>query len=129
MRKSAMESKEVIITCINCPIGCAVTVKRVGDDYEVSGNECKKGKKYAIQELTNPVRSITSTVKTVFSDFPRLPVKTDGEVPLQDIFIFMEQINAVVVEKRVKPGAVVLKRMKDTDVNLVATGDMAELKE
>jgi CxxC motif-containing protein len=124
-----MESKEVIITCITCPLGCTIAVKKKGDDYEVSGNECKKGKKYAIQELTNPVRSITSTVKTVFNDFPRLPVKTDKEVPLQDIFIFMEQINTVVVEKRVKPGALVLKGMKDTDVNLVATGDMSELKD
>lgn len=124
-----MENKEVIITCITCPLGCAIAVKKKGDDYEVSGNECKKGKKYAIQELTNPVRGITSTVKTVFNDFPRLPVKTDREVPLQEIFIFMEQINAVVVEKRVKPGDLVLKNVKDTDINLVATGDMAEIQD
>jgi CxxC motif-containing protein len=122
-----MKNSEIIITCISCPLGCAIDVKKVGDEYEVSGNECKKGKKYAIQEMTNPVRSITSTVKTVFNDFPRLPVKTDREVPLKDIFLFMEGINSVVVKKRVKPGDRVLKNMESTDINLVATGDMSEI--
>ena len=122
-----MKNREIFITCISCPLGCAIDVKKVGDEYEVSGNECKKGKKYAIQEITNPVRSITSTVKTVFNDFPRLPVKTDREVPLKDIFLFMEGINSVVVKKRVKPGDRVLKNMENSDINLVATGDMSEI--
>jgi len=121
-----MEGKEIIVTCITCPLGCTIEIKKVGDGYEVSGNECKKGKKYAIQELTNPMRGITSTVKTVFNNFPRLPVKTDKEIPLQDIFLFMDEINAVVVEKRVKPGDIVLKNILNTDINLVATGDMSE---
>ena len=124
-----MESKKTVMTCISCPLGCAVEIKKVGDDYEVFGNECEKGEKYAIQEITNPMRSITSTVKTVFNDFPRLPVKTDGEVPLKDIFLFMEEINSVVVEERMKPGDFVLKRMKNTDINLVATNEMSEIED
>jgi CxxC motif-containing protein len=75
------------------------------------------------------MRSITSTVKTVFNDFPRLPVKTDGEVPLKDIFLFMEEINSVVVEERMKPGDFVLKRMKNTGINLVATNEMSEIED
>jgi len=124
-----MKSKKSIITCISCPLGCTIEVKRVGDDYEVSGNGCDKGKKYAIQEMTNPVRSITSTVKTLFKDFPRLPVKTDGEVPLKDIFLFMEEINSVVLKKRTKPGDLVLMNMRNTDINLVATADMSEIRD
>ena len=99
-----MENKNIVMTCISCPLGCTLEVKKVGDDYEVLGNKCKKGKEYAIQELTNPMRGLTSTVKSVFQDIPRVPVKTDKEIPLQDIFLFMEEINSVVLEKRLKPG-------------------------
>ena len=124
-----MESKKIVMTCISCPLGCTVEIKKVGDDYEVFGNECEKGEKYAIQEITNPMRGITSTVKTVFNDFPRLPVKTDREVPLKDIFLFMEEINSVVVEERMKPGDFVLKEMRNTDINLVATNEMSEIED
>ena len=57
-----MKSKKSIITCISCPLGCTIEVKRVGDDYEVSGNGCDKGKKYAIQEMTNTNNGTLSAI-------------------------------------------------------------------
>ncbi|MBF0120813.1 MAG: DUF1667 domain-containing protein [Desulfobacterales bacterium] len=116
-----MGKKLVIVTCITCPQSCAIELVKTKDDYEVSGNKCKKGKEYAIQEVTNPMRSITTTVKTIFKDFPRLPVKTDKEIPLNDTFLFMEEINSVLVKERLKPGDIVLKGIRNMDINLVAT--------
>lgn len=119
------ESKTVIVTCISCPLGCAVDVVKKGDELELQGNRCKKGIEYVQQELTNPMRSITSTVKTTFSDFPRLAVKTDGEVPLKEIYLYMEEINDVEVSERLKPGDIVKANLRGSDVNLVATCDMS----
>jgi CxxC motif-containing protein len=120
-----MQKKTFIVTCIECPQGCTVEVKKCGTEYEVSGNNCNKGEEYAIQEITNPMRTITTTVKTVFKDFPRLPVKTDREVPLKDIFLFMKEINTVTVQERLHPGDIVQRGLRETDVNLVATNDMS----
>jgi len=119
-----MKNKIATLTCITCPQGCTLELFKSGDDFEVEGNTCKKGKAYAIQEYTHPTRSITSTVKTVFKEFPRLSVKTDKEVPLQDIFLFMEEINRVVVVNKLQTGEIVLKDMRHTGINLVATNDM-----
>lgn len=114
------------LTCILCPLSCAVEITETGEDYDVKGFQCKRGKEYAVKELTDPTRTITSTVKTSFKDFPRLPVKTDREVPMKAIFDFMKVINSVYVKKRLKPGDIVMKRILDTDINLIATDNMAQ---
>ena len=123
-----VEKKTIYVTCISCPLGCSVEVTRKGDDFELAGNRCKKGEEYVRQELTNPMRSITTTVKTTFSDFPRLAVKTDGEVPLKEIYLYMAEINAIEVTERLKPGDLVKAKLRDSDVNLVATCDMAAVE-
>lgn len=37
-----------------------------GSDYSVSGNRCKRGETYAIDEVTRPMRNLTTIVKTIF---------------------------------------------------------------
>ena len=116
--------KQVTITCIRCPYGCQVQVKKIDGEYQVTGEKCKQGKEYALNELTNPTRTLTTTVRTIFTDFPRLPVKTDKEIKLNDIFRCMAEINTVIVEKRLKPGDKIKTGLLDQDINLVATADM-----
>ena len=42
------------LTCINCPIGCQLTVTegRAGRNLRIEGNLCKRGITYAQAELT-----------------------------------------------------------------------------
>lgn len=55
-----METRE--LTCIGCPLGCALTVTMNGKEVvEVKGNTCKKGDIYARKEVTNPTRIVTTT--------------------------------------------------------------------
>ena len=51
------------LTCIICPRGCALTVEGEKDNLVVTGNACPKGKQYAIDECTHPVRTVTSIVR------------------------------------------------------------------
>lgn len=52
------------MTCIVCPMGCQLQLDI--DDatlkLSVSGNNCPRGIKYAHEELTNPKRTLTTTV-------------------------------------------------------------------
>lgn len=109
-------------TCIVCPNGCRLSVEEKDGELVVSGAFCKKGQSFAKQELTNPTRSITTTVATVFPDMPLLSVKTDGEIPKDKIFDAMKKINKVTVKKRLPVGGIVLKNV--FGVNVVATTDM-----
>ena len=52
------------LTCIGCPMGCALTVE-IDDSnnvIKVLGNHCKRGEIYGQKECTNPTRIVTSTV-------------------------------------------------------------------
>ena len=119
-----MNKEEHTIICISCPLGCTLKAEKQEGGYVITGNRCPKGEKYALKEMTNPERGLQTTVKTVFSDFPRLPVKIDKEIPLEDIFRYMQAINRLVVEKRMKPGEVIKRNILGKGVNVVSTGDM-----
>lgn len=112
------------MTCIICPNGCFLKVDKRGEEYEVSGNLCKRGIEFAINEMTNPKRSICSTVKTSYKSFPRLPVRTDGEIPLNNIFRVMGEINRIYLEHPVHSGEIIIRDVLGTGVNIISTSDM-----
>ena len=111
-----MEKKESI--CIMCPVGCHVTIDK---DLNVEGNRCKRGSIYAIEEMTHPKRILTTTVKTTSLKHPRISVKTDKPLEKELIFTALEKLNAVIIEKDVKIGDVIIKNICDTQVDIVAT--------
>ena len=48
------------LICIICPRGCPLEIDE--STLEVRGNSCPRGKIYAESELTQPVRTVTTTV-------------------------------------------------------------------
>ncbi|MBR0383938.1 MAG: DUF1667 domain-containing protein [Eubacteriaceae bacterium] len=114
--------KEMI--CISCPMGCHLTVEGEDGNYTVTGNTCKNGEIYGIQEMTNPQRVVPSTVVIKGAMLSRLPVKTADTVPKGKIFDVMKAIDEVVVEAPVKMGDVVLADVCGTGVDVVATKSM-----
>lgn len=110
------------LICIVCPNGCRLHgVLTEQGELEVTGNRCVRGKSFAGTELTDPTRSVTTTVKTAFDDFPYLPVRTDGEVPKYAIGTVLEELRKVVVSKRLACGDVVLENAAGTGVKVIAT--------
>ena len=111
------------LTCIICPLGCALTVEFDSDGNvgKVSGNTCPRGKQYAIDECTNPVRTITSTVRC--EDGGVVAVKTSKPVPKAKMFDVMEQINSALAKENVKIGEVIIKNVCDTGANIIATAN------
>ena len=53
------------LTCIICPRGCQLTVSGEADNLTVTGHACPRGQVYGINEVSNPVRTI-STQKRYF---------------------------------------------------------------
>ncbi|MDY4788899.1 MAG: DUF1667 domain-containing protein [Bacilli bacterium] len=104
--------------CIICPKGCRL---KVSDDLKVSGNTCKRGEKYALDEVTHPMRNITSTVKIISSSINRLPVKTSGDIPKEKMFDVMDEINKVVCKAPIKMHDVIIKNVLNLGVDVIAT--------
>ena len=108
------------LTCIACPLGCALTVtiedKKV---ISVEGNTCPRGKDYAINECTAPVRTVTSTVMCENGDL--VSVKTKNPIPKDKIFETMSIINKTVASLPISVGDIIIEDLFGSP--LVATQD------
>ena len=80
-----MEKK---LICINCPIGCHLTAERSKDSdaWSVTGNRCPRGELYARNELTDPRRVVTATVRCN-SELMRSPMWKILELMLYSLVI------------------------------------------
>ena len=112
------------LTCIECPMGCAIEVEAEGDKViSIKGNTCPRGKLYAENEVVCPRRVITSTVRA--RNGVMIPVKTNAPVKKTEIFEVMKKINAVRPELPVHIGDILLRNITE-NIDLVATGDFDE---
>lgn len=112
------------LTCIVCPRGCTMEIDTHGECPVVHGNACKRGEQFALTELTEPMRTICSTVKTSFSQAPVLPVRVSADIPKDKIFDVMQKINAVTVHERIGIGDKVIENVCDLGVDVIATSNI-----
>ena len=113
------------LTCIGCPLGCAITVTMDGGNVvSITGNTCKRGSDYAAKEVTHPTRIVTSTVCVRGGSIPMVSVKTAQDIPKEKIFDVMKELNRVVVKAPVHREDVIVSNICGTGVDLVATKDL-----
>lgn len=116
-------SKPTEIVCIVCPNGCRILCEPAGDGIRYSGQKCKRGEAYAAAELTHPMRSLTTSVKTAFPDAPVVSVRTDGEVEKSKLREVSSALGQIIVTNRVKIGDIIAKNICGTGVNVICTSD------
>ena len=110
------------LTCINCPMGCRITVTMEGDDIiAVEGNTCKRGFVYACNEVKSPVRTVTTTIKVIGGTVDRVSCKTKEPVPKDKIFEVMEAINKASCKAPVAIGDVLVEDCAGTGIPVIAT--------
>ena len=105
------------LTCICCPMGCRLSVEKKDNEFVVTGNGCPRGKKYAVEELTAPTRTVTSSVKAVGGDCLMVSVKTDKPI---------KTLENVTLTAPVHIGDVVVENIAGSGVNFVATREVAK---
>ena len=111
------------LTCIVCPKGCQLKAEiENGEVVSVTGNTCPRGKQYAIDECTHPLRTITSTART--ENGAVVPVKTNNTVPKELMLDCMREINRAVVKLPAHIGDVLIENILGTGANVVVTANM-----
>ncbi|MEF9990338.1 MAG: DUF1667 domain-containing protein [Christensenellaceae bacterium] len=106
------------LTCIVCPKGCRICADEQGN---IKGAGCERGSIYAKNEISNPMRVVTSTVKLDGAELSRIPVKTSGAIPKKLVMTCMKRLNRVQITAPVKCGDVIVENILNTGVDLVAT--------
>ena len=117
--------------CTTCPSECLLTVEverdangTMAEVRSVTGNSCPRGDKFARQELTCPMRVLTTTVAVSGGDEALLPVRTAEAIPLALHAQAMNLIRTLVVEAPIRMGDVVLKDLLNTGIDLIASMDI-----
>lgn len=109
------------ITCINCPMGCRMSVKLDGGVVlSVEDNFCKRGEKYARQECVEPLRMITAVARV---EGRRTPVSAKTAEPIAKARIFdcMQEINSSVFTPPIRMGDTLIENLAHTGIALIAT--------
>ena len=115
------EIKEQLITCINCPVGCRMTVQTSeGKILSIADNQCKRGEIYARQESVQPLRMVTAVARVEGSPTP-ISLKTAAPVPKDKIMDVMKAVNSLKLCLPIHIGQVLEENAANTGVSLVAT--------
>lgn len=129
MSTNAIETLK--FNCTTCPSECLLTVEverdadgAVVEVHSVNGNRCPRGDKFAHQELTCPMRVLTTTVAVSGGDEALLPVRTVEAIPLELHVQAMNLIRGLVVNAPIRMGDVVLPNLLKTGIDLVASMDI-----
>lgn len=129
MSKNATETLQ--FNCTTCPSECLLTVEverdangAVVEVRSVTGNNCPRGDNFAHQELTCPMRVLSTTVAVSGGDEALLPVRTVEAIPLELHAQAMNLIRGLVVNAPICMGDVVLENLLDTGTDLIASMDI-----
>jgi CxxC motif-containing protein len=117
------------LTCILCPNGCGLHIEETAEGLSITGNLCGRGIGFAEAEITNPIRTVTTTVRTIFPEAPVLPVRTDGEIPRGKIRDLMKTVNSITVTEPLGIGEAVLKDALGLGVSIITTSNILRERE
>lgn len=119
-----MTMETIELTCINCPMGCHLTVTKEGAQViGITGNTCPRGEAYGRKEVTAPTRIVTTTVAVMGGTHARVSAKTREDIPKEKIFDCVRALKDVVMSAPVKIGDVVLSDAAGTGVDVIATSN------
>jgi CxxC motif-containing protein len=108
------------VISIKVPEGIDLEAEDLLDSLEVAGNKCKHGLKYVHQELVEPRRILTSTVRVVGTE-RMLSVRTTEPVPRADIMSVMGELAKLEVKPPIKTGQVIQSDVLGKGIDIIAT--------
>ncbi len=117
-----MNKNSIELTCIVCPNGCRLSVLLEEGRVETVDNAlCPKGKEYAIRELVDPRRILTTTVKVADGEIPLVSVRTDTAIPKHLMREAVRLLSALDVNAPVEAGALIVDNLLNTGAKAIAT--------
>ena len=119
----ARENKH--FTCVICPIGCEIDVQlEDGNVVSTEGNKCAKSEEFVLQELKEPMRILTTTIRIKGAKWAMLPVRTDEPIPKRLLFRVIKELANIEMQAPVKVSDVIIGDIAGTGANIVATRNM-----
>ena len=116
------------LTCIVCPRGCEIEVEIDGAEIRnITGAVCDRGRNYAAAEITNPMRSVSSSVRLIGGVLPLASVRLTSPVPKSKMAEVMDEIKKISVAAPVSIGQVIVKNILGLESDLIITKNIGKI--
>ena len=108
--------------CIVCPKSCCITAEYNEKEIKyIKGAQCKKGEEFIKNEIKNPLRTFTGSVKCKNGDYQLVSVKTNKPILKKYMKQVAQKTHELVVEAPVEIGQVICSDVLGQHADLVAT--------
>ena len=102
-QSTTQEKSELVCTC--CPNGCALTaVTNAKGKLEITGAICSRGVSFGLSELTDPRRTLTTTVRLENGAYPLVSVRSAEPVKKTDLRRLVAGLRSVTLTAPVRCG-------------------------
>ncbi len=119
-----LSSEPTEIICVACPKGCRLDARRENGEILVTHEGCKRGREYAVSEITDPRRMVATTVRVEKGTHPLLPVYTASPFPKQKITELLKVLRALRIPAPVSVNQVILPDALGTGIDVIASRDL-----
>lgn len=111
-----------IFTCIMCPVGCEIEAKTDGQVIlEITGANCSRGNEYVQNEMHNPKRTVTSSVRIVGGTVPIASVRLIVPVPKDRMMDVIDELRKVRIDAPVDIGQTIIKNILGLGSDVIIT--------
>ncbi len=117
------------LICIRCPRGCEIqtSLDGYGSIVSIEGNFCKLGIDYANNEIKDPRRTVTTTVRVKNGVYPLVSVWTTNPIPKDRIMDLLVLLKKIELEAPVELSRIVLKNIFGLGIDVVTSGKTERL--
>lgn len=117
-------------TCIVCPNSCEIETEYEEKNgkpevIRVTGNSCCRGDTYVRQELTDPRRTITSSILVRGGELPLASVRLTEPIPKKRIADAMTEIRKISADAPVQAGTVLIHNLLGYESDVIVTKSVA----
>ena len=117
--RSADGKEDYDFLCTVCPKGCGLRAEKSESEVAVFGHCCPRGKEYALSELEEPMRDLTTTLEIGGGTLKRAVVKTSRPIPKNCIFDVIKEIKKIKLEKDPKSNDVLISDVLGTGADIM----------
>ena len=109
-----------------CPTGCEIEaeVKETKEGpviLKITGATCIRGHAYVENELKNPLRIVTSSVRVTGGTYPITSVRLTAPVPRARMMDVIQELRKVTVEAPVTIGQVIIRNILGLQSDVMIT--------
>jgi len=119
-----MTSTQDKIICVTCPKGCTLDVTHDGQTVLKVDSGCKRGDTYARQELLDPRRMVTTTLRVIGSNHLLIPVVTSEAFPKGQIQELLAKLREMEVHAPIHLGDILVENALGTGISIIASRDV-----